>query len=192
MGPATRAVAVALLLLGASVGCSCSRDDDTDKSVPTPGPVVLIELRNGWSDPGTDPAAIAGESARARAKGNPEVADVLLFYSDVSRAAGDVLSVVTTVDGRAALAVRRHSDTATPLDQAVARVVAEAKKQGGVLTAAAVTFHAVPAWEVVHTGVPAGQRDVTYWFDRAGGRFTVEISGAAADVTALADAVRVT
>lgn len=187
VGEGLRTAVLAALLLAVAAGCSCDREDDD----PADKPVVTVQVQDGWGAPGADPAAIAAEADRARGKGNREVADVLVFYSDVSRAAGDVVSVVTAADGRAALAVRRHQDTATPLDAAVDRHVREAKQQRGALTATRVDFHAVPAWEVVHTGAPAGMRDVTYWFDRAGGRFTVEITGAQADVAALAGAVRI-
>jgi hypothetical protein len=181
-----RAAAVAALLFAVTVGCSCSRDDRPQ------APVVTVDMRQGWTDPGPDPDGINTEADKARANGNDEVADVLVFYSDMSRGVGDVLSVVVASDGRAALAVRRHDNTTTPLDQVVDRHVGDVKAQGGSVNATRMDFHAVPAWEVVFTNAPAGLRDVTYWFDRAGGRFTVEITGAEADVAALAEAVRIT
>jgi hypothetical protein len=177
-------VVAVLMLLCVPVGCSCS-----PKRVDPP--VVSVEVGNGWSALGATPETIAGEADRARRSGHPRVADVLDFYADSSRVANDVVLVVTAADGRAVVAIRRHEDVATPLDRVVDRQVGDAKAQGAVLTATRATFRSVPAWEVVHTGAPDGLRDVTYWFDRAGGRFTVEITGPPADVAALADAVRI-
>lgn len=179
-----RGLAVVALLLAVPVGCSCSRAEE-------PNEPVTVDLQAGWSVPGADPEEINSAAAAAREKGNGEVADLLVFYAGVSGGAGDVVSVVTAADGRAVLAVRRHGDTTTPLDQVVARHASEVTSQGGAVNTVRVIFHEVPAWEVVYAGAPAGLRDVTYWFDRAGGRFTVEITGKQADVNALAAAVRI-
>lgn len=191
MHTAWRVVALGVMMLSVVTSCSCSRQNrGRDGTAPEPVPVT-IQRQTGWVDPGIDPETLRMAAGSARDASHKEVADELEFYARLAETAADIVLTATTADASAVLAIRRHADTKTPSDTVVSRLVDDVRAQGGVVESKALQFHGVAAWQVEFTAAPSGLRDVTYWFDRGSGRFSVEILGVPDDVAALADAVRI-
>ena len=156
-----------------------------------PARPVTMRMHDGWTDAGTAPDGLESVSGQARTAGHGDVADTLTFDADAGRHFEDVVLVVTGKDHSAVLTVRRQDGRFERLDDAVARLAGEVRKQGAAVTVTRTTLDRVPGWELRYTATPVGLRSVEYLFETGSGRYSADVLGAPDEVAVLVAAIEV-
>lgn len=152
---------------------------------------VTVRMQDGWTDAGTAPDGLERVSGQARTAGHGDVADTLTFDADAGRHLEDVVLVVTGRDHSAVLTVRRQEGRFERLDDTVARMAGEVRKQGTAVTVTRTTLDRVPGWELRYTATPVDLRSVEYLFETGSGRYSADVVGTPDEVAVLVTAIEV-